>query len=166
MAKPADKTESTSESAASAGGKKGRMVVIASVVLLAGLAGGGWFFYSQQNGTATAATNSEPAKKPTPTFVPLEIFTVNLADREHYLQVGLTYEIAGGSAVDAVKQKMPVLRSRILLLLSSKTAESLSSPAGKEGLARELLEEARKASELPAPGDVISGVHFSAFVIQ
>ncbi len=165
MAKPADKTESTSESAAPQSGKKGRLVIIASVVLLAGLAGGGWFFF-QQEGAATAATTAEPAKKPTPSFVPLEIFTVNLADREHYLQVGLTYEVAGGSTVDAMKQKMPILRSRILLLLSSKTAEGLSTPAGKESLARELLEEARKAAELPAPGDAISGVHFSAFVIQ
>ena len=62
---------------------------------------------------------------------------------------------------------MPVVRSRLLLLLSSKTAEDLGNLAGKHKLMSEILTEARAplaTSQLPGKG--VDHVHFSSFVIQ
>lgn len=146
---------------------KGRLIIIivAALVLVAGGGGGAWYFL---RGKSHA---EEPVAKKTsaPVFVNLETFTVNLADRERYLQLGVTYEVEGNEVTDAMKVHMPILRSRILLLLAAKTADSLGSSEGKNTLAEELVEEARKV--LPGKGEKdtekgINAVHFSAFVIQ
>src|SRR5271165_3542224 len=49
-------------------------------------------------------------------IVALDPFTVNLADREreHYLQIGLTYEVTGDDVAEEVKVQMPLIRSKIL----------------------------------------------------
>jgi flagellar FliL protein len=102
-------------------------------------------------------------------FVPIDNFTVNLTtvSIDRYLQIGITLEMASGSVAEELKRQMPVIRSRMLLLLAAKTAEDLASTAGKQKLMAELLAEAR--APLPAgdsPTRGVENVHFSAFVIQ
>lgn len=146
----------------SAKGKSKKLILIAAVLLLAGGGGAGWFF--MQKPKAEAQTEA-PVKKAPSVFVNLEPFTVNLADRDRFLQVGMVYEVEGNEIAEAMKTQMPVIRSRILLLLSSKTVEALTSVDGKQTLANELLVEAR--TPLAPKGDTaIARLHFSAFVIQ
>lgn len=149
---------------APAKGKSKKLIVIAALVLLAAGGGGaGWYF--TQKGKADEPAEAAPVKKAPPVFVNLETFTVNLADQDRFLQVGIIYEVAGNEIAEAMKTQMPVIRSRILLLLSSKTVEALSSVDGKQKLAEELLTEAR-APLAPKGDEAIGQVHFSAFVIQ
>jgi flagellar FliL protein len=61
---------------------------------------------------------------------------------------------------------MPVIRSRMLLLLAAKTAEELATTAGKQKLMAELLAEARAPLAGDSPTRGVENVHFSAFVIQ
>jgi len=151
---------------------KGRLILIIGVVLLlaAGGDGGGWYYMRSATAKAGVAAE-EPAQKKAgaPVFVNLETFTINLADRERYLQLGVTYEVEGSEVTDAMKVHMPILRSRILLLLAAKTAEQLGSSEGKTELATALVEEARKVLPGKGPKDEgkgVDAVHFSAFVIQ
>ena len=135
-------------------------------LIILGSAGGGWFYMQNQNAEAKVA---EPEKRKAPVFLPLEQFTVNLTTvtTDRYLQVGITLEVSGGDIADQLKQQMPVVRSRILLLLAAKTAEELASTAGKQKLIAEILAESR--APMPAgatPSKGIENVHFSAFVIQ
>ncbi|MDH4190798.1 MAG: flagellar basal body-associated FliL family protein [Betaproteobacteria bacterium] len=158
--------KSETPAAPASGGKRRILLIVGGIAALAAGAGAGWFFaprHAAEAGDAKQPAKTAPAKKVPTTFVPLELFTVNIADREHYLQIGLTYEVAGDDLVDAIKQKMPVLRSRILLLLSNKTFDDLSSAKGKETLAAELVKQAIEAAGLPGG---VEAVHFSAFVIQ
>jgi flagellar FliL protein len=115
-----------------------------------------------------AAQKPKAAEKKSAIFVPVEPFTVNLQDdeRERYLQVGLVVEANDRAAAEAIKEMMPLVRSQILLLLSSKQAAQLMPPQGKRALAEELLQQVRLplASELPDRG--IAQVHFSVFIIQ
>ncbi len=130
-----------------------------------------------------------------PTFVPLDPFTVNLADREaeRYAQVGITLELADAKAGDLLKAYMPAIRNNILLALGSKTAAQLIERDGKVRLAAEIRREAlrplgyeiRLAAPEPgasaaAPATArataaadddeetapIRAVHFSNFIIQ
>ena len=112
--------------------------------------------------------------KNAPTFVPLDPFTVNLADREaeRYAQVGMTLELADPKAGDLLKAYMPAIRNNMLLTLAGKTAGQLMEHEGKLQLAAELRAAALKPlgysvrkgqddDEVP-----IRAVHFSNFIIQ
>lgn len=153
-----------SDSGGAAKGGKGKIIVIALLVLIAAGSGGGvWFFMKNQHPKSAEA---EVKKKAAPVFLPLDNFTVNLADREHYLQVGVTYEVASTQIADAIKQYMPILRGKILLLLASKGANDLRTQDGKEQLIGELVAQAKSTMPDTAQQEGIETVHFSSFVIQ
>ncbi len=145
------------------GGKR-KLILIVLLLLGAGGSGVGvWFYMKNQTDQAAAV---EVKKKPPPVFVPLDNFTVNLADREHYLQIGVTYEVHTSQVADAIKQNMPILRSKILLLLADKNATELGSAEGKATLRGELVAQAKNSVPEPTHQSGIETVHFSAFVIQ
>lgn len=148
---------------APAKGKSKKLILIAAIVMLAAGGGGaGWYFTQKPKAEGQPEA---PVKKAPPVFVNLDSFTVNLADQDRFLQVGIVYEVDGSETAEAMKTQMPVIRSRILLLLSSKTVEMLTSVDGKQKLAEELLIEAR-APLAPKGEETVGKVHFSAFVIQ
>lgn len=177
------------------------IVIIAVVALLLAAGGGAAFWVMKKRAAAAAAAAAEdggaaetveakkakPDLKNAPTFVPLDPFTVNLADREaeRYAQVGITFELADAKAGDLLKAYMPAIRNNILLALGSKTAAQLNERDGKLSLAAEIRREALRplGYDLKAPaadaasnrrpatgGDdedaPIRAVHFSNFIIQ
>ena len=148
-------------------GKKKRLIMIsgaALAVLLAG--GGGAAFWLIKKRAAAAAEAAEAAGddaagddekhaedalpkadlKHAPTFVPLDPFTVNLADRdaERYAQVGVTLELTDAKSGDLLKAYMPAIRNNILLALAAKTAGQLIEHEGKLQLALEIRAAALK----------------------
>lgn len=197
------------------GGKKKLFIIIGAVVALLLVAGGGAVFYLKSKAAAAAAAEeggeaadghkekkakaaAAPVRDPktAPTFVPLDPFTVNLADRdaERYAQVGLSLEIEDPKQADAIKAFMPVIRNNILMVLAHKTSGELLQRDGKEKLAREIQRETARAlgievededeeeEEKPGAEDKpkkkkkkkksapqalpVSAVHFSNFIIQ
>ena len=181
------------------GGKK-KIIIIASAVLavlLAGGGGGAYFMMKKRAAEAAAAAAEEggdaagdkheehAAKvdlKHAPTFVPLDPFTVNLADREaeRYAQVGMTLELADAKAGDLLKAYMPAIRNNILLVLAGKTAPQLMEHNGKLQLAAEVRAAALKPLGYSQKAESAAGkknadaadeppiraVHFSNFIIQ
>src|SRR5690606_11516987 len=97
--------------------KRGKLLIIVSLVVVLMGAGGGaaWFFMKPEHPAAQAA-------KPKPAlFLPLEIFTANLLPDEgqpQFIQIGLTLKMNDQKALDLVKERMPEVRNRILLVLS------------------------------------------------
>ena len=114
-----------------------------------------------------AAAPPKPVKK-AQAFVPIDQFTVNLFDdeRERYLQLGLIAEVSETAAAEAIKQKMPVIRSSILLSLSAKRSRDIAGPDGKRLLADELLQLVRAPLAGEPHSQAVERVHFSAFIIQ
>jgi len=175
---------------AAKGKKKLILIGIATVLLLAALGGGAAFWRAQRmhdDSTADAADDGDPDavaeakhkkkkddKRSLPVFLPLDLFTVNLADRdaERYAQVGVTLELVDLKTSDLLKAYMPAVRNDVLMLIAHKTASELQDRAGKLELAREIRRAALKplddaddkgsdADELP-----VRAVHFSSFIIQ
>jgi flagellar protein FliL len=175
-------------------GKK-KLVVLASALLLLAAGGGGAFYVMKKRAAAQQAEQNEDGAeaeklvradvKHAPTFVPLDPFTVNLADRdaERYAQVGMTLELTNAKAGDLLKAYMPAIRNNILLALASKTAGQLMEHEGKLLLAAEVRAAALKplgyqvktgavvpATDAHAADDAdappIRAVHFSNFIIQ
>ena len=169
MATPPKKAAAApaAEAAAPAAKGRGKLVPIVAGLVIACGGGGGWFYMQHKN--AEAKTAPVPEKKKVPAFLPIDQFTVNITGGggDRFLQVAFSLELADPKVSDELKQQMPVVRSRLLLLLSSKTAEDLGNLAGKHKLMSEILTEARAplaTSQLPGKG--VDHVHFSSFVIQ
>jgi flagellar FliL protein len=154
--------------------KKLLIIILAVVVLLAGGGGAAFFMLKKKGGDSHAEAKKTVERKGPSVFSTLDPFTVNLADpsRDHYLQIGLIYELYAADVETELKAQMPLLRSRALLLLTSKTSEELATPDGKGKLAGELVTLARAAlAASKAPGAQnnergVADVHFSAFIIQ
>lgn len=160
------------ESLAPAKGKSKRLVVVIAVLALLAAGGGGaaWYFH-QKAASADArseAGDGKPAKKAEsgkpPVFNTLENFTVNLSGGDHFMQLGIVLQLKDEETAEKVKVFLPVIRNRILLLLSSKTADELESPKGKQALIEEILKSAREP--LQADGDNVQAALLGSMLIQ
>jgi hypothetical protein len=79
-------------------------------------------------------------KQPTtPVFVTLDEFLVNLPSRggEHFLSTTMVLRVADGKTEGKVKDFLPLIRDRVLTVLSSRPMEQLSTVEGKDLMARE-----------------------------
>lgn len=147
-------------------GKRSPLLLILLVVIVLLLVGGGgaaYYFLKVANHA------SAPAKALPPVFFPLEAFTVNLATDDgdaHYLHLGLTLKVEDEEATKSLTAYLPEIRSRILLLLSSKHAEDLSTVAGKNKLSEEIMKTVEQPFVKDGSHAKVSGVLFTDFVIQ
>ena len=150
-------------------GKK-KLVIIAVVVLLLVVIGIGAALFLLKKKAAVAddeeATTSaqaeprgaKPDLKHPPTFLPLDPFVVNLADKDvdRYAQVGITFEVEDPKFAEQMKAFMPAIRNGILMILSHKGSAELLDRAGKEKLSAEILRESARTMgiEVEAPESV------------
>ncbi len=137
------------------GSKKKLIVMIGSIILVLLLAGAGGLLYLKNKAARAAAEAGDdsvasvahgPAKADPahpPTFLPLDPFVVNLADREsdRYAQIGIVLEIDSPVFADQMKAYMPAIRNAILMILAHKNSRELLERSGKEELAAEILRE-------------------------
>lgn len=162
-----DKAKEETKGAEEPPKKKGKLLLVLGVALVLGGAGGGAAWYFTQSGAKSAGHKEEKPKPPV--FVTLETFTVNLQSdggSEHYLQVGIDLKVTDPSVVDLVKLHMPEIRNSVLLLLSSKNAEQITSLEGKQKLSSEIQEQINKPLNAKATSKGVTGVYFTSFVIQ
>lgn len=174
--------------------KKLFIIIGAVAFLLIAGGGGAAFFMMKQKAAAEAAAaaaeeeedeqpkkskakgdNKAKKKKKTKTakegsvleFYPVDPwFTFNLQDKdpERTGQIGLVYEITDKKSLDELKLKFPIIRSRIILLLTSKLSQEIKPVEGKQKLADEILELTREVLE--DSGEGVAAVHFQIFVVQ
>jgi hypothetical protein len=78
-------------------------------------------------------------KKP-PRFIKMDEFTVNLPGRggEHYLQTTVVLRTGDAGTEGKIKQFLPVIRDKIILVLSSRTMQELATVDGKNAMAKEI----------------------------
>lgn len=147
---------------------KKKLIIIIVAALLVLVIGGGAAAFMMMKSKADAeaaaeegddAEHAEPAKKAKkpepkkdehagpPTFVPLEPFVVNLADKdvERYAQVGINLQVDDPKIGEQMKAYMPAIRNAVLLILSHKSADDILPPEGKQKLAEEIRREAARA---------------------
>ncbi len=150
-------------------GKGKLLVILVALFALLVIGGGGaaWWFH-QKAASAGAEGDEAKAKKvesgKPPVFVTLENFTVNLAGGDHFMQLGLVLQVKDEETAEKIKAYLPMIRNRILLLLSAKTPEELESPKGKQALIDELLASSREP--LHAEGERVQAVLLGSMLIQ
>lgn len=167
MAKDPKAEVEVEASAAPASNKKLIIIIIAAVVLLAGGGAAAWFMLHQKaDGHKEEAKHEEPAKAPV--FITLETFTVNLQPDpdEKFLQLDMQLQVASNEVVELLKAQMPVVRNRLLLLLTSKKASEILTIEGKKQLSDEIVTELKKPFSATGKPQEILGVYFTSFVVQ
>lgn len=169
MSKSAPKAEAASDAAPKKKGKTKLIIIaVAALALLGGGGAGAWLFLKGKSHDGKAAHKKQEKKAVPPVFVNLEPFTVNLQGGEdsHYLQTEIVLQVTDDKVAEPIKVYLPIIRSSILLLLSSKTAEDLGSAQGKRKLAQEIIGETRRHLASAGAKGGVENIHFSSFVIQ
>jgi len=164
------------------------MIVVGAVLLLA-VGGGGayaWLKFKAphnaeaktEDGAAADATPAEKdekgekgrkpggqaagAQKMGP-IMDLDPFIVNLADADpRFLKVTVKLELDGPLAKAEATDRLPQVRDAILILLSSRDAQSLKPTAGKMQLRDEILQ---RVNSLLSAGQA-RNAYFTEFVVQ
>jgi flagellar FliL protein len=158
-------------SAPAAEGKKSKskmFIIIGAVVLAAGGGGGAWYFMGHKAEAPEKAAHAKPGPAAPPVFAQMDPFTVNLqADGgEQFLQTAFTLKVGSQADVDAIKLYLPQVRSRVLLLLSSKRGADIATVEGKKKLADEIIEQMTQPFSKGAQPLEVTDVYFTSFVIQ
>lgn len=186
------------EAAPKTGKKKKLLIILLAVVVLlaAGGGGGAWWLMKKKAAQAAAAEEEADVAESqqatgkhgaTPTFVKLDPFTVNLADKDadRYVQLSIELQIEDPKLSDKFKVLMPAVRDAVLMILSSKTSQELLSKEGKETLKHEIIDgvsaalgyhrpvaeedaDASKKKKKPKPLEPppVTEVYFVNFIVQ
>ncbi|AMK09687.1 MAG: flagellar basal body-associated protein FliL [Pseudodesulfovibrio sp.] len=156
------------------GKKKGGLLkwIIIAVVLIA-LGVGGWFGYKMffaappEDAAATQDAGGDagkPAESLEGQLVPLPTFLVNLADPlgRRYLKLGVEVEVRDEEAQAALAKYEAKIKDTLLLLLSSKSYDGLSTMQAKVELKQEIAD---RLNQIIGNGGVLR-VYITEMVIQ
>jgi len=149
-----------------------------ALLLLAGGGGAAYYLLGKPNTPEAATAHNgkdktekakdkdakDEAKKPY--FVEFETFTVNLKDPEKFLQIKLTFQVKSVEAAEAIKERMPIVRSAVIPVLSAQDPADLMAKEGKEKLSSELVVAANKSVADTAAADSIDAVLITHMLIQ
>ncbi|MEJ5363769.1 MAG: flagellar basal body-associated protein FliL [Desulfosoma sp.] len=146
--------------------KKSPLIKILVLTLALALVGGGGFF-AYTKFFAAADKPKEAQAKPVeakPVVKNMETFLVNLADPggERYLKVTMQLSLNSEAASQEIDARMAELRDSILMLLSSKEYDDISSLSGKLALKKTLM---ATLNRLLKQGTV-QDIYFTEFLVQ
>ena len=164
--------------------KGGKLKWIIIIVLVLGLLGGGGFFAYKKffAGKKTAPSTEKEAKssgkegkkgekkegEKTPKLqaklVSLPTILVNLADPlgKRYLKISIEIEVKGKDPEKLVEKDMPMIKDALIMLLSSKTYDDLSTLEKKYKLKLEIAQRLNQIFGKP----LVTNVFFTQFLIQ
>ena len=139
------------------------MVIALAAVLVLSLGGGAAWYFTQSKSDAPEVKKAEK-----PEFVVLDQFTVNLQPEngDQYLQIAMTLQVSSLEQVESIKLNMARVRSRVLLLLSSKKASELTTTEGKGLLAKEIIAVVNQPFAEKEKPQEVRDVLFTSFIIQ
>jgi flagellar protein FliL len=144
-----------------------------AVLILGGVGGGAWYFLGDEAEPPAKGAKPVPkvdTSKP-PVFITLEPFTVNLqaeaaGGAEQFLQISFTLQVPNREQEELIKTYLPQVRSRLLLLLSSRKASEINTADGKKKLADDIVTHVKQPFAPGMPPQTVTGVFFTSFVIQ
>lgn len=147
------------------------IVIVLLVVVLAAVGGLAAYVLTSHKGEAAGGEKTEEAKpkkkhEGPPIFEKLDTFVVNLVGNGgSMLQVEMQAELGDEHDRQKFKDYTPKIRSGVILLLSSKTANELATPEGKVKLraqVKKIINESMDAGE----EQPVESVVFTSFIIQ
>jgi flagellar FliL protein len=163
MAEEKEAAQSEEEKGAKTKKRNNKSLFIVIGIIVVALAGGiSAYLLLFSKGAAPEAKQHEEKKDIKTALVALDSFVLNLAEQGRFLKVTMQFELHNAIDQQLVTDKIPQLRDAIITLVSSKSAEAVSSPEGKLQLKDELLLRANQS----VGKDVFKNLYFTEFVMQ
>lgn len=170
---PEVQEEGAEESTEAAPKKSNKKLIIIIAIAALILIGGGvaaWLLMGDKSAEEGEHADEEHKVEVAaePVFVKLDTFTVNLNPEEgdKYLQVDITLNATDSHDADEIDKRMPQVRNRILLILTSKLASEIADMEGKLALGEEITESINEPYSEGAEPLNVSETFFTSFVIQ
>ncbi|SAI02887.1 flagellar basal body-associated protein FliL [Bordetella ansorpii] len=118
--------------------------------------------------TTFVAPPAAPQPVPAPIFVPLEPFTATVEDQEseRIVRVGITLRVSDEQTRSRIEKYLPEVRSRVLMVLSAQTPQSVRTPQGKADMAKAIMQTINKPFSPIPDGQYVTDVLFTEFVVQ
>lgn len=133
---------------------------------LAGAAAGAAYYFTSKRADGRPATPVVVLE--VPIFVALEPMTVNLqpGGRNRFLHVAVTLKMTDSKSQAQVAQYLPEVRSRVLTVLSNRSAESLGTTEERVLLSDEIMAAMNQPFAPNLPPQKIADVLFTTFMLQ
>ncbi len=153
------------------GGSKKLLWIMIILVLLssAGAAVAIYMVMDQRDDGSEDAEMQQAMELESPIFMSIEPFTVNLADDNYgprLLYTGVTLRVGDEESKALLEEHMPQVRSRLLMLLSGKQADELTSSEGKQQLAQAIVDRLNVPLTENQPPLDLREVLFTEFIVQ
>lgn len=118
--------------------------------------------------TTFVAPPAAPAQVPAPIFIPLEPFTATVEDpeSERILRIGITLRVSDEQSRTRIEKYLPEVRSRVLMVLSAQTPQTIRTPQGKADIAKSVLTAVNRPFTPLPDGQYVTDVLFTEFVVQ
>ncbi|MBF0540866.1 MAG: flagellar basal body-associated FliL family protein [Nitrospirae bacterium] len=145
------------------------IIAVAVIVLSAGgflafkmFLGGGHKDDKESSAKHEEKTQSDVKLLGAPLTMKMEPFIANLTDKHRYVKISIDVEIVDKAYEATVTEKMPNLRDAIIILLSSKSSDTLGTIEGKLQLKDELLVRLNQVMDR----EIFKNIYFTDFVMQ
>lgn len=179
--KPVPVPKAKMDAAAEGGGggkSKLKMIILIVVALLlvAGLSvGATWFLLMKQGGAGESKAEPEHAAAPVApvrqeaiyeVLTPAFVVNYKYEGKPHYMQVSLALMARDQIALDKLKENMPLLRNRLVMLFSGQDFSNLITSAGKEMLRQQATATVQELAQKEVGKVAVEQVLFTNFVLQ
>ena len=134
------------------------ITVVSAVLIIGGTALG---IVKVLGGTKQGSAGT-PAAPPRVAYVEIREMTLRLADSgtEHYIKLDPVLAVRAGEA-EAVENKIPVVRDRIVAVVTARSSSELSSPVGQRRLKEDLVSTLHKDFQ-----DTLVDIYFSDYLVE
>lgn len=147
--------------------------ILGVVLIFMGMMGVGFYILWSRIPAPVPAVNGEEeiledeVEKEQPDIGPLYsigTMIVNLADKggKRYLRVNMELELSHPEVAEEIEKRLPLVRDSILMVLSTKSYQDISTTDGKNALRTELVTDLGKFF---MEGNIVN-VFFTEFVVQ
>ncbi|GED45530.1 flagellar protein FliL [Vreelandella aquamarina] len=144
-------------------------MIILVLLSSAGAAAAIYLVLDQRNSSDSGEAQQQTVELTPPVFTRIEPLTVNLADDRYgsrLLYTGITLRVGNEQSKTIIEEHMPQVRSRLLILLSGKQANELTSTEGKEELAQAIISRLNVPLTENQPPLDLREVLFTEFIVQ
>ncbi|MCP9339611.1 flagellar basal body-associated protein FliL [Stutzerimonas xanthomarina] len=176
MAKKQGPPDVPSPAAATEGKGKLKLIImiVLGLLLAVGVSVGATLYFmsrgeSEQPADEAAKTDAAPQRQAAIYEVLAPAFIVNFTNangRQRYMQVSVALMSRDQTALDGLKEHMPLLRNQLVMLFSSQDFASLATPVGQEMLRQQATASVQELAQKEIGKLAIEQVLFTNFVLQ
>jgi flagellar FliL protein len=138
------------------------IIIISGALLVLIISGFIAYMLLHGSGKSDNASHKNEETSVKATLVPIEPLILNLSEQGKFLKITMQFEISDPSYQQLVSDYIPQLKDAIIILISSKSSDSISSPEGKIQLKDEILLRANQT----VGKDIFKNLYFTEFVMQ